>query len=113
VDIFDEFDRLIDEKYELLTTDGVLRELKKLSEGSSRSSKAARLGLKFIKGKNIKVLKTKESYVDRAVLNLSQEFLKKNEKFAVATLDKDLRKKIKDLGIKVIYLRNKKYLSID
>jgi len=112
VDIFEEFDRLIDEKYELVTIEPVVRELKKLSMGNSRDARAARFGLNFLEAKSIKVTKTKENTADKAIVSLSEKFLRKSEECAVATLDKELKRKLKKIGVKVIYLRNKKYLAM-
>jgi len=112
VDIFEEFDRLIDEKYDLITIEPVVKELKKLSMGNSRDARAARFGLKFLEAKSIKVTKTKEDTADKAIVSLSENFLRKSEECAVATLDKELKRKLKKIGVKVIYLRNKKYLAI-
>lgn len=108
VDIFKEFDRVIEEKYELIVPDLVLKELKGLSRGKSRDAKAAKFGLKLFKSKDIKVLNTKQRSADKAILKLSEKF----SSCAVATLDKNLRQKILESGTKVIYLRNKKYLVL-
>lgn len=112
VDVFEEFDRIVDKDYELITIEPVVRELKKISQGNGKDAKSARIGLKFIKSKNIKVLKTKEKYTDKAILGLSKSFLEKGKKCAVATLDKELKQELIRQGSEVIYLRNKKYLVL-
>lgn len=109
VDIFKEFDRIVDKKYELLTIDLVKKELENLSKGRSKDARAAKFGLKLFKSKDIKVLNTKQKdNADKAILKLSEKF----SNCAVATLDKELRQKILESGTKVIYLRNKKYLVL-
>ncbi|MCD6478109.1 MAG: hypothetical protein J7K87_03835, partial [Candidatus Aenigmarchaeota archaeon] len=105
-------DRIVEESYELVTIEPVVEELKKLSVGNSRDARAARIGLKFLKAKSIKVIKTKEITADRAIIELSKKFLEKYGKCAVFTLDKELRRKLKPLGIKLIYLKNKRYLEM-
>jgi len=105
VDIFSELDRIIDERYELITVEPVVEELKKISEGKGKDAKAAKVGLELIKRKKIKVMKTKEKSADKSLIELS-------EGNAVATLDVELKKKLMKIGRKVIYLRAKKYLVL-
>jgi rRNA-processing protein FCF1 len=94
----EEIENLLSESYKLLTIDSVVRELKKIS------SKNAKLALKLIDLKNIEVLKTKEKNVDKAILSLA------DKDTIIATNDIKLRKKLKTLGSKTIYLRAKKKL---
>ena len=108
VDLFKEFNRIIDEKYTLVTVEPVIEELNCLSEGNGKDARAARVGLKLFKGKDLKVLKTKEGNADKAILELSEKI----SNCAVATLDKDLRIKSEKRGAKTIYLRSKNYLVL-
>lgn len=96
----DEIEDLLIEPYELLTISSVIEELKKID------SKNAKLALKLVELKNIGILKTKEKDADMAILNLAD----KNS--VVATNDINLRKKLKALSIKTIYLRAKKHLAM-
>ena len=105
VDIFSEMDRIIDEKYELVTVEPVVKELEFISQGRGKDAKAAKVGLELIKRKKIKVVKTKEKSADKSLIELS-------EGNAVATLDVELKKKLMKIGRKVIYLRAKKYLVL-
>ena len=109
IDVFGEFDRIIDEKYELITIDPVINELEGLSCGNGKDARAARIGLKLFKGKHLKVLKTKEKNADKAILKLSEKL----SNCAVATLDKELERKLKKRGAKLIYLRSRKYLVLE
>jgi rRNA-processing protein FCF1 len=96
----DEIENLLVEQYELLTIDSVVRELKKIN------NKNAKLALKLIELKNIGILKIKERNVDRAILTLA------GKDTIIATNDVKLRKKLKNLGSKTIYLRAKKHLAM-
>lgn len=107
VDIFEEFNRLIDEKYELVTIDKVVKELKKLSKGRGKDSIAARIGLDFIKSKDIKIIETKEENTDTALSNLTDKDI------IIATNDKILIQKLKKNKRNIIRLKQKKYLVIE
>jgi rRNA-processing protein FCF1 len=106
VDIFSEIDRIMEENYELFTLDSVIDELNKLSKSKGKDAIAAKIGLELIKKKNIKIIKTGEINVDKAIVKIS------NKDTIVATNDKILRKKLKNENIKTIYLRSKKYFEI-
>jgi rRNA-processing protein FCF1 len=96
----DEIKNFLIEPYELFTISSVIQELKKMK------SKDAKLALKLIDLKNVKILKTKEKNVDKAILKLADKSI------IVATNDIKLRRKLKALGIKTIYLRARKYLAM-
>ena len=83
-------------------------ELKKIKD------KYAKLGLSFIDSSKIKIVSAPGQTADDAIMS----FLKNNKKekslktIFVATNDAKLRKRIHTLGVKVIYLRARKYLEI-
>jgi rRNA-processing protein FCF1 len=95
----EEIGELLVEPYKLLTTSSVVMELKKIG------SKNAKLALKLIELKSIGVLGTKEKNADRAILSLA------GRDTIIATNDAKLRKKLKALGSKTIYLRARKHLA--
>jgi hypothetical protein len=107
VDIFEEIDRVVEDKYELTTLDCVIDELKKLKKSRGKKAAAARVGLVLIKEKNVKVIKTNEKKVDNAIYKLA------DNNTIVATNDRDLIKKLKSKNIRILYLRSKKYVAID
>lgn len=96
----DEIENLLTEPYKLSTISSVVKELKKMN------SKNAKIALKLVESKNIEVLETKEKNVDEALLNLA------GKDAIVATNDAKLRKKLKTLGNKTIYLRARKHLAM-
>ena len=108
VDIFAEIDRICDSKYELCIFCQTIDELKKIiKEQKGKNSIAARLALSLIKQKSLKILNNSESgYVDDSILKYC------NRNTIVATQDKELKNKLKEKEIKIIFLRNKKYLEI-
>jgi len=106
VDIFEEIERIIEEDYEIMTLDGVIKELKNMLKSKSKDAIAAKIALELINKKNVKVISTDEKKVDNAIIELA------DENTIVATNDKILRKKIKNKNIKVLYLRSKKHLEM-
>jgi len=107
IDIFEEMDRIFGKNYELLTTDGVIEELEKLSKSLGKDGVAAKIALELLKGKNIKIIKTKERDVDKGILKIS------DRDTIVGTNDKVLRKKLRKKGIKTIYLRGKGRILVE
>lgn len=103
VDIFKEIDRIIDEKYDVFIIDKTIDELEKLIKGGKeKERKAARMALQLIKKFNIKIINTQGDNVDDIIVKL------KDKDTIVATMDKELKKRLKG---DVIVLRQKKYLK--
>jgi rRNA-processing protein FCF1 len=91
---------------ELLTLNSVVKELEKIASSKGKNSKNAKIALKLIELKNIRIIKSKEKNVDKGILKLA----KKNT--LIATNDRKLRKILKKRGIKTIYLRKKKKIAV-
>ncbi len=108
IDIFSEIDRIIDEKYEIVTIKPVINELRGLAREKGKKGMHAKLGLQLIEKKKVKILKTRERDADKAILKASE----KEDDVIVGTLDKELRKKLEKSNKKTIYLRAKKYLVL-
>jgi rRNA-processing protein FCF1 len=105
VDIFDEIDRIMLERYQLFVLDKTIDELKKIitdKKQKLRNRKAAKLGLQLLKAKNVKIIKTKEDL-------LVDDLIVKLKGYIVATQDIGLKKRIKG---KIITLRAKKKLIL-
>jgi len=102
IDIFEEIDRVVEGDYELTTLDCVVEELKKLEKSRGKDAAAARVALTLIKEKNVKVIKTGEKNVDIKIYRMA------NKNTIVATNDKELRQRLKNKNVKVLYLRSKK-----
>ena len=106
IDIFEEIDRVVVGEYELTTLDCVVKELKKLKKSRGKAAASAKVALLLIKEKNVKVIKTGEKNVDIKIYRMA------DENTIVATNDRDLRRKLKNKNVKVLYLRSKKYIAI-
>jgi rRNA-processing protein FCF1 len=112
INIISELDRLVKIEYELVALSGVITELQGLlSKSKPKKRKKVEFALRFIQEQNIKVLDEKllpNETADEYILRIA-----KKTKFVVATNDKKLKKKLKDVNNSVIYLRQKSYLAVD
>ena len=107
VDIIDELEKALP-SYKLSTTTFVINELKNLKKKlKGKNRVAAGIALKIANSPSIEIkdldLKNNEN-VDDALLRISK---------VLATNDTELKKRAKKKGITVVYLRQKKYVSID
>jgi rRNA-processing protein FCF1 len=99
VDIFEELERILDVKYDLYVTDGVISELRVLRTSEARGALSLAEGLPRIA--------TKGRDVDEALLALA------SKNTIICTNDKILIEKLKSKGAPVIYLRQKNHLILD
>jgi len=106
VDIISELDRLLEQHYVLVIPDPVRKELEGLAErGKPVERSAAKLGLILLsRGEAAEA----DEPADEAILKLASK-----GGCAVGTTDAALRKKLRELGVPVIYLREKSYLAMD
>jgi len=94
-------DSLICERYEKRIIDKTMGELQKLDNEYSR------LSISIITKQNIKKIKSTTNDVDSEILKNS------DNNTLVATLDNELKKRLKSKGIKTISIRQKKYFRIN
>ena len=101
VDIFSELEALDFDEW--IVPSGVVRELESIaSRGRGKGKGAARVALSLLDRCRIVVT---EGNVDDSILKLAIE-----SKAAVFTNDSELRKRLRDRGVKVVYLRQRSYL---
>lgn len=111
IDIFSEIEKICHLKYELCIVDKTVDELDKIiNTQKGKSKRAAKLALSLLKAKNLKRIVTTDSEKD--VDNLILDIISAKKGYIVATLDKELRDKIKEKQVPVICLRSKKYLML-
>ncbi len=104
VDIFEEFKRIIEGKYEVYVTEGVIRELEGISRGGGKKGELAKAGLKMAGG--LKKMDSEILGVDEELKDLA------SKDFIICTNDKALKESIRKKRAPVVYLRQKKYLAI-
>jgi len=102
----EELSDILTEPYRIFTLSATLRELERIAKGKGAASGFARIALEMVKKEGIGTIKVEEKDADKAFLNIA------NKNTIIATNDADLRKKLKNLGIKTIYLRAKKHLAM-
>jgi len=110
VDIFSEIDRICSFNYQICVLDKSVSELENIMKNQKgKSKRAAEIALGLIKPKNIKIIPTKD--MEKNTDDIIVEIVNKNEHI-VATSDKELKKRLKQKGISLISLRQKKYLIL-
>ncbi|MAG07857.1 hypothetical protein CMO89_00110 [Candidatus Woesearchaeota archaeon] len=109
IDIFAEIERICDFRYKLCIVDKTIDELNKLVESNKgRHGRAAKLALSLLKSKGVERIETKEEgIVDKLILGIV------NKDFIVATQDRALKSGLKKKSIKLISIRQKKYLRLE
>ncbi len=103
IDILTELEHLIDVHHHFVITSKTLRELERITENVGKKGAAARLALKIIDAnrKRIEVIDSNKP-VDRWIAEYSEK-----HGAIVCTNDINLKKTLKENGIKVISLRGK------
>jgi hypothetical protein len=110
LDIFEELDRLLGRQVKPLILSSTLTELQKLAKSRSvKKSKQALLGLKLAERcRVVEVKRESGESNDDVILRASIEM-----KSSVATNDRALRKKLRNAGVPVVFLRQKSTLAVD
>jgi rRNA-processing protein FCF1 len=110
VDIFEELENLLNTRFEPVLLSPILEELEKLAkEGSVKMRKDVCYALKL--AEKCRVVQLKESSgasPDDVIVKVAAEW-----KSPVFTNDKQLRKRLRDINVPVIYVRQKSRLEID
>ena len=107
IDYVEEIKRILDAGHRICIIDKTLDELDSIVERQKGKARAdAKLAKAILKVKKIAEIKTKkDKIVDELILEIAGK-----EKHAVATMDAELKRKLKAKGIPVVVIRQKKYL---
>jgi len=110
IDIFNDLERLLNRNFELILLSPVKRELKRLAEsGSPKMRKNAFQALKLAeKCKYVEVDASSSDLTDDVIVKVARKW-----GFLVFTNDRQLRKRLRDISVPVIYVRQKSRLEID
>lgn len=97
-------------KYKIVVPDAVLNELILIKEkGKGKKKYNAKASLDLIKKLDFEIIKSRrEDSVDDIVYDLA-----KKTKSAVLTNDKELRKRLKNIPVDVVFLRSKNHLKLE
>ncbi len=109
IDLFDELERLLNRRFELILLSSVRCELEKLAaEGSPTTRRMAAFALKFAEKCKYVDVETSAETVDDAIVEVAARW-----KSPVFTNDSQLRKRLRDISVPVIYVRQKSHLEIE
>jgi uncharacterized protein len=110
IDIFAELERVLNRHIELILLSPVKRELETLTlKSSPKMRKNATFALSLAeKCRYVKVQEKPKEQTDDAIVRVAQAW-----KVPVFTNDKLLKKKLRDISMPVIYVREKSRLEID
>ncbi len=89
---------------ELFILDALFFEIENVMRRGTYDSKLAKLALNFVNTGDVKTLETDGKNVDDSLVSYS------GQSYAIATNDRELRNRLKRVGSKVIYIKQKKYL---
>ena len=109
VDVFEEAERALNHLPEYYVTRSVLREIKILKQGASPSF-AKELGFAEKLAERCNVLDVEaedEETVDESILRIAVE-----KNLIVGTTDAELKRRLREAGVKVLVLRQKRYLEL-
>jgi rRNA-processing protein FCF1 len=111
IDIFDGIMILLNQRFELVILSPIHRELQKMAEKSQpKLRKQASLALKLAeKCGVIDVEKSVEETNDDVIVRVAAKW----GKCLVATNDRELRKRLRDINVSVIYLRQKSRFELE
>lgn len=111
LDLVGELTRILDEKYEMGILDKCIEELdKKVIKKSLKERRAAKLALLWVQRTRVKVINSDFNLsADDAIIKYASLY---KGPIAVATQDQALKRKLKELGIDRIVVRQKMYLEL-
>jgi len=84
----------------------VLFELKGLGKSDKKVKKEVAIVEQLLKNSGVIVIQSKLEHVDKELVELSKEYV-------IATNDKELRRKVKAVGGKTIFIRSLNYVDVE
>lgn len=109
VDIFEELSNLLNRRFEPILLSSTQKELAGLAESAPKTRKQALLALRLAqKCRLVPVDKGEAETYDDVIVRVAAEW-----KVAVATNDRELRKRLRKIGVPVIFLRQKRRLEME
>jgi len=110
INVLSELDRVLGRSYKLLTINHVVEELERLASlGRPSERRRAKLALMLMKEWNVEVVGVPlQAKVDDAIAEASSK-----RGWVVATNDRELRRRLKELGVPTVYLRGGKRLTLE
>ena len=109
VDVFEEAERVLNNLPEYYVTGSVLREIELLKQGASPSfAKELSFAEKIAERCSVLDVEAREKEtVDESILRTAVE-----KRLIVGTTDAELRRRLREAGVKVLVLRQRRYLEL-
>jgi rRNA-processing protein FCF1 len=109
IDVFSELERLLNRRFELILLSPVRKELEMLAaEGSPKTRRMAAFALRLAEKCRYVEVDSSAEVVDDAIVETAAK-----SRMPVFTNDAQLRKRLRDISVPVIYVRQKSRLEID
>jgi rRNA-processing protein FCF1 len=109
IDVVGELERLLNRRFEMVLISPVRRELETLAvEGSPKIKRMAAFALKFAEKCRYIEVESSARAVDDVIVEVAARW-----KMPVFTNDSQLRKRLRDISVPVIYVRQKSRLEIE
>jgi rRNA-processing protein FCF1 len=100
-------ERLIERRFDLVTTSTVINELNNLSENNSKAiSKAIKFALSLVKDKLTIINTDNIADADDSIFYVAYSLRNNENDVYVVTSDKELRGRLRLIGVPTIYFRN-------
>jgi len=104
IDVFYESKKMFG-KVEFIVPRQVINELEGLSKEGNKLKKEVNIARELMEKNNVKIIEIEARNADEALKKMSPEAI-------IATNDKELKDKVRELNGKVLYLRQKKMLEL-
>jgi len=110
IDVFEEIERLFNRRFEPIVLSITLQELRRMTEkGSPKLRKQAATALKLAeKCRTVNVEKSEGETSDDAILRVATQW-----HVPVATNDRELRRRLRDQNLPVVFLRGRSRLELE
>jgi len=109
IDVFEEIQNLLGKRVEFILIKPVYEELRRLATGSSKVGRQAAYALELAKRCKMMNVQMKESKsIDDAIARVA-----KDTGTIVATMDLELKAKLRNINVPVIYLRERSHLEVE
>ncbi|MEW6528745.1 MAG: PIN domain-containing protein [Candidatus Micrarchaeota archaeon] len=103
IDIIARLEHILEEPHEIIISSAIMNELNELATRSGKDAIAARVALRGVKKKNIKIIETNETNVDRWIV----DYCTAHPNTIVCTNDIKLKKMLKKMCVRIIAMRTK------
>ena len=109
LDVYEELSKLLNRRYEPILLSSTKKELEGLAQSSNKIGKQAMLGLKVSERCSfVEAEKTPDETYDDVIVRVASEW-----GVPVGTNDKELHKRLRKVGVPVIFLRQKRRFEMD